>query len=103
MPSDFPADDSSNTDSSSSSSSGTTSGSMGSIGGTSRGLPLSTFEAEYSRFQQTTPASSAARAKAQLLFEGCVSQAGLEFCKVRGKGGPWLLCPAGEGMCQLNE
>lgn len=53
----------------------------------------SIFEVQYSGMQ--TPAGVQNSQTAERLFEGCVSQGGLEFCKIRGQGGPWLLCPAG--------
>jgi hypothetical protein len=53
----------------------------------------SSFELQYSGMQTTAGVQNSQTA--ELLFEGCVSQGGLEFCKIRGQGGPWLLCPAG--------
>jgi hypothetical protein len=58
------------------------------------GSSSSNFELQYSGMQ--TPAGVQNSQTAELLLEGCVSQGGLEFCKIKGQGGPWLLCPAGE-------
>lgn len=62
---------------------------------------ISNFEEDY-RGTQSSMANSAVE-KAAMLFEGCVVQGALEFCKVRGQGGPWVLCPAGELLTKRNH
>lgn len=59
----------------------------------------SNFEEDYRRTQ--TSAENFAVERATAMFEGCVVQGGLEFCKVRGQGGPWVLCPAGELLTNI--
>jgi hypothetical protein len=45
---------------------------------------------------RTAGSSSSSGVDVNSLFSSCVVQAGLEFCRVDGEDGPWLVCPTGE-------